>query len=110
MGIPIIDTRYTPDSKRWQWKKEHLERIQGLTYHWIQELGNLKYKEALTGKFTEQVIEIKDIDVGIQKLADVLKRHGKACLLCACADKNRCHRRIVAQEAKNQLGVNVVHI
>lgn len=110
MHIPLVDTRYTPDSKRWEWKREHLEQIQGLNYHWIQELGNTNYKAALTGKFTEADIQIKDIDTGIQKLASVLNRYGKACLLCACSDKNRCHRSIVASEAVKRLGVKVTHI
>lgn len=111
MGIPIVDTRYKPESKHMQWWKSTLEEdTPGLVYYWIQDLGNVNYKAALTGNFTEQDIRIKDIDAGIQDLADILKRHGKACLLCACSDKNRCHRSIVAKEAEKRLGVKVTHI
>jgi uncharacterized protein (DUF488 family) len=110
LGVPLIDTRYKPESKHWQWGKEHLETIPGLTYYWVQSLGNVNYKAALTGNFTEQDIRIKDIDSGIQKLADVLKRHGKACLLCACSNKNLCHRSTVAKEAETRLGVKTTHI
>jgi len=41
LGIPIIDTRYHPESNHRQWTKEYLETIPGLTYHWIQDLGNI---------------------------------------------------------------------
>ena len=110
MGIPLVDTRYNPDSKRWQWKKEHLETVPGLNYQWVQDLGNLNYKAALAGNFTEADIKIKDIDRGLNQLADTLEKYGKACLLCACSDKTRCHRAIIAQEAVKRLGVKIVHI
>jgi uncharacterized protein (DUF488 family) len=110
MGIPVVDTRYNPESKHHQWTKGHLETIPGLNYHWIQELGNINYKAALTGDFTEADIRIKDIDAGIYQLANVLNAHGKACLLCACSSKNRCHRSTVAKEAVDRLGVKIIHI
>lgn len=110
MGIPLVDVRHTPESKHPQWTKESLEQIQGISYYWIQDLGNVNYKAALTGNFTEADIRIKDIDEGISQLADVLKKHGKACLLCACSNKNLCHRSTVAKEAMNRLGVKVTHI
>jgi uncharacterized protein (DUF488 family) len=110
MGIPIVDVRHTPDSRKKRWTKEHLETIPGLTYHWIQDLGNLNYKAALTGNFTEADIQIKDMDAGISQLVDVLSKHGKACLLCACSSRTRCHRSIVAKEAETRLDVKVTHI
>lgn len=110
MHIPLVDTRYNPVSKHYRWTKEHLETIQELSYHWIRALGNINYKAALTGKFTEQDIKIKDIDAGINQLADILIEHGRACLLCACSDRNRCHRSIVAKEAEKRLGVKITHI
>ena len=111
MGIPLVDVRYNPDSKRMQWWKSTLEEdTPGLVYYWIQDLGNVNYRAALTGNFTEADIRIKDIDAGIQKLASILDRHGKACLLCACCDKNRCHRSVVADEAVRRLDVRVTHI
>jgi uncharacterized protein (DUF488 family) len=110
LGVPLVDTRYNPDSRHWEWTKSALEVKHDLTYYWIQELGNINYKSALTGKFTEQDIQIKDIETGMRKLASILKRHGKACLLCACSDKNRCHRSVVAKEVEKRLGVKVTHI
>ncbi len=110
MSIPLIDVRHTPDSKHQQWRKEHLEQVQGLTCYWIQDLGNLNYKAALTGDFTESDIRIKDIDAGTNQLADLLSEHGKACLLCACSSRTRCHRSVVAREAETRLGVKVAHI
>lgn len=111
MGIPLVDVRYKPDSKRMQWWKSTLEEdTPGLVYYWIQDLGNVNYKAALTGNFTETDIKIKDIDTGISQLADILEKHNKACLLCACSDRNRCHRSIVAMEAEKRLRAKITHI
>jgi uncharacterized protein (DUF488 family) len=110
LGIPLIDVRYNPDSKRWQWTKDVLESKAGLIYHWVQNLGNLNYKAAINGHFTESDIQIKDIDAGLTQLAEILSKYSKACLLCACADKSRCHRSVVACEAVIKLGVKIVHI
>jgi len=110
MRIPLVDTRYSPESRHWQWTKDALEGKQDIIYYWIQELGNLNYKAALTGNFTEADIQIKNIDVGINQLADILNEHRHACLLCACSDKNRCHRSVVAREAEKRLGVKITHI
>jgi hypothetical protein len=86
-----------------------LEAKRGLLYYWMQELGNVNYKVALNGKFSERDIQIKDMDAGISELADVLDKYGKACLLCACTRKN-CHRFTVASEAEKRLGTKVIHI
>ena len=50
------------------------------------------------------------MDRGLDLLVAVLNKYGRACLLCACADKNHCHRSVVAAEAEKRLGVKVVHI
>ena len=103
MGIPVVDTRFRPTSKHPEWRKEYLEKIQRISYYWIQDLGNVNYKNE------EPDIQIKNMDAGIQMLADILERHGKACLLCACASK-RCHRFVVAEESVRRLGVRIAHI
>jgi uncharacterized protein (DUF488 family) len=109
MNIPVVDTRYNPTSKHPEWRKEHLDQMVGIAYYWVQDLGNLTYKEALNGRVEELDIKIKDIDAGINQLANILDKHGKACLLCACASK-KCHRFIVAEEAVKRLDVRVTHI
>lgn len=104
MGIPVVDTRYNPASKHPEWRKEYLEKVEGLAYYWVGALGNVNYKSK------EPNIQIKDMGTGINQLADILSKHGKACLLCACASRSRCHRSVVAEEAVKRLGLKVVHI
>jgi uncharacterized protein (DUF488 family) len=110
LSIPLVDIRYNPSSKHAMWLQEVLKAKLGGNYYWLQALGNVNYKKALNGSFTEADIAIKNIDAGLSQLAEILKRHGKACLLCACADKTRCHRSVVAREAEARLGCKIVHI
>lgn len=107
---PIIDVRYNPTSKRYEWKQETLRASLGALYMWIQELGNEWYKQALTGKFTEPHIKLSSPEQGIAKLKSVLDAHGRAAIFCACANKTACHRIAVADLAKDSLAVQVIHL
>src|SRR5437667_4608231 len=43
-GVLLIDTRYTPYSRLWQWRREALEAQYGKRYRWAGKyLGNLNY-------------------------------------------------------------------
>jgi hypothetical protein len=69
---PIIDIRFHPESKRYQWKKEALQKKLGTQYTWLQELGNEWYKQALTGAYTEPHIKLHAPDEGMVKLQNIL--------------------------------------
>jgi hypothetical protein len=82
---PVVDIRYKPTSRHWQYNQEMLSRRDGILYYWIEELGNEWYKQALTGRYSEPRIKLHDQNVGLGKLKAILDQHGKAALLCACA-------------------------
>jgi uncharacterized protein (DUF488 family) len=107
---PIVDVRFSPTSKRWQWQHEALVASLGDSYTWIKELGNELYKEAITGKFNEPHIKISSPETGLAKLNEILEIKGRAAIFCACANKTQCHRIEVARLAKEQLKVRVIHL
>lgn len=107
---PIVDVRYSPTSKRWEWTQEALSERLSWQYVWIQSLGNELYKEALSGKFTEPYIKLHAPDSGLARLKEVLDEHGRAAIFCACSNKAACHRMMVAELARKAYGVKVVHL
>lgn len=108
--MPLVDIRFVPQSKRYQWNKDVLETTYGDRYHWVQELGNTLYREALTSTFTEPKIELYKPKEGLEMLMDILEEHGHAAIFCACSNYERCHRAVVAKMAKDQYGVKIVHL
>jgi uncharacterized protein (DUF488 family) len=110
VGTPIVDVRFNPSSKRWQWNYDALVVSLGDRYTWIRELGNENYKEALSGKFTEPRIKISSPETGLAKLNEILEIKGRAAIFCACANKTQCHRIEVARLAKEHLKVRVIHL
>jgi uncharacterized protein (DUF488 family) len=108
---PIVDVRYNPTSKRWEWTQEALRAKLGTLYIWIEELGNENYRAALSGKFTEPHIKLHAPERGIARLQTVLDERDRAAIFCACANKNTCHRMSVAALAQEQIpGLKVVHL
>lgn len=111
LRIPLVDIRFNPTSKRWEWTQDSLQSRLASLYTWIPELGNELYKGALTGKFTEPRIKLHAPDTGLVRLkGEVLDKYGRAAIFCACANKTTCHRMTVAGLAQEQLGVKVVHL
>jgi uncharacterized protein (DUF488 family) len=106
--FPFVDVRFNPNDGKWQWKREYLRQQPGMRYHWIKNLGNAKYQASIQS--AEPIIEIVDMDAGLEELAPILDEHGRAAIFCACANGKRCHRMHVALAARERLGVQVVHL
>jgi hypothetical protein len=107
---PVVDIRYKPCSRHWQYNQDVLSCRSNLLYYWIEELGNEHYKEALTGRYSEPRIKLHNARAGLVRLKAILDQHGKAALLCACASPATCHRRMVADLAAKHLGCHVIHL
>jgi uncharacterized protein (DUF488 family) len=107
--FPFVDVRNNPDDGKWEWKREYLRQQQSrMLYYWIKNLGNAKYQASMQS--VEPIIEIVDMDSGLEELAPILEEHGRAAIFCACANGKRCHRMHVALAARERLGVQVVHL
>lgn len=94
----VVDVRFKPHSSHWEWTQAALRDSLGSLYHHIPDLGNEPYKEALTGQFSEPRIKLHDVDRGLKQLKDILDRHRRAAIFCACTGKT-CHRFEVATQA-----------
>lgn len=106
---PVVDIRFEPTSRRYEWTREALENNNELNYFWIKALGNELYKEAINGKFQEPRVKIHDAEKGIEELGKIIDRYKRAAIFCACNNKT-CHRFMVAKMAEEKLKVKVVHL
>ena len=102
---PLVDIRKSPTSKRVEWTQDMLKQEPGLFYSWLPDLGNDNYSSRGAAP-----IAIHDMECGLVELERLLSLHGRACLMCACAFPDECHRQIVADEAARRFGLSVVHL
>lgn len=103
--VLIIDIRYYPSS-RWrpEWSRKRLMERFAPNYCHIRELGNVNYRSS------ELPIELLDAKIGISQIASLLQEGRDICLLCACSDWRKCHRRVVAELLENEVvGIRAVH-
>jgi uncharacterized protein (DUF488 family) len=102
LGALVLDIRYSPRSRVGQWTGTELNRLLGLRYRHLPELGNVNYKEG-------GPIEINMPTVGVQQVVSILNTQ-PAILLCACPDVDTCHRKIVAEMMQAKCGCEVIHL
>ena len=92
----VVDIRLVPQSRFFPaWRKSNLEKVFGDRYRHVKELGNTKFKE--------KRIAINDLDAGLEVIMQI---EGDVILLCACKDRNFCHRKIIG-EALEERGFSV---
>ncbi len=110
LGVPLVDIRYKANSRRWQYGGTVLKQRLGDLYYHIPELGNEWYKEALTGAWKEPHIKLSDPEVGLARLKLILDANGRAAIFCACSSNKTCHRRLVAEMARERFSLTVIHL
>lgn len=110
LRTPIVDVRYNPASRKWQYTQDAMMARDNIIYHHIPALGNELYKEALSGKFTEPHIRLHNQERGLAMLKYILDQYGRCAIFCACSNKTACHRIMVADLAREEFGVKVVHL
>jgi hypothetical protein len=95
----LIDTRLVP-SCRWdsRWQRSELEQRYKQRYQWKGKLlGNIHhYDPALP-------VQLANEEAGISWLVSWLERGVTLILLCACADYERCHRKVIYEKVKAQM-------
>ncbi len=96
----LVDTRLSPWC-RWSmlWQRDRLAARYGEHYRWVgQLLGNVNHDQP--GK----PIALANEAVGIPLLCRWLEQDITLILLCACADYERCHRKVIYEKVKAQMG------
>lgn len=92
-----VDIRLVPRSRRPEWNRSRLVRALGDRYHHVRHLGNLNYRSG-------GAIQLSDAAKGIDEVAELLPR-GPVVLICACRQRNGCHRDTVAALLSKSLQV-----
>ncbi len=105
LKTPLVDIRKSPHSERFEWDQDMLKSEKGLLYFWLEDLGN-----DLFGHHNGD-IQIHNLDAGMVSLSSLLDTYGRACILCACASPDGCHRLTVSDEAERRFpGLRVTHL
>ncbi|WP_169976874.1 DUF488 domain-containing protein [Tautonia rosea] len=72
----------------------------GIAYEWIVELGNPQRQDPSMAVLRAHLADPSGdwpVHRGLARLADRVRQPGAVvCLLCACAEANRCHRTVIA--------------
>lgn len=94
----VIDVRFSPYSRNPAWNKLSLQRKLVERYVHVAELGNINYRD------WSAEIEIKDLAGGLRYVEHHLQ-HNDIILLCACKDRETCHRKLIADACAETLGL-----
>lgn len=105
-GALLVDIRYSPRSRRPEWRTAALAGLWGEDvaqhYVWWRELGNVNYKNG-------GPIVLADPELALIPAATLL--HWRPIvLLCACRDVATCHRLTAADYLSQALGAPVEHL
>lgn len=87
----LADIRFAPHSRHLEWRKNYLTLLLKHRYRHVSHLGNRNYK---TGG-----IQIHNLELGIRLLESW---ETNVILMCACAELENCHRRVVKSELEKR--------
>jgi Protein of unknown function, DUF488. len=83
----LADIRFAPTSRHLEWRKTYLALLLKNRYRHVPALGNRLYKS--------DGVQIHNMELGIRL---VESWNTNVILLCACAELEKCHRRLVKDE------------
>lgn len=99
----LLDIRYSPYSKRPEWRGESLKALLGRArYSHIKTLGNRNYRG-------DGPIVLDAPEAAIETVTRLLAQH-PVVLLCACRDAATCHRSNAAEFLSERLGAPIEHL
>ena len=101
-GATIIDIRFSPFSRNPVWIKSKMQKVLGKHYVHNQSLGNVNYK--IPGMENVKFLDEKN---GLKTIESYLKT-GPVIVMCACKDRNHCHRLLAVQKYEAITGVKSI--
>jgi len=101
LGALLVDVRYRRSSRRPGFGGRQLAERLGGSYCWIRQWGNKNYRSG--------PVELVDFEAGVRLLAEQVAGR-PVILMCACADVERCHRKVVAERLAAHTGARVIHL
>jgi hypothetical protein len=81
----VVDVRLKPWSQQEEWRGQNLKGRFRARYVWIEEWGNLRYKDG-------PPVAISDWDAGLKLLRWLQLGTRVVVLLCGCRNEATCHR------------------
>ncbi len=97
LGAVVVDIRFKPLSRLPMWRQSAMVRYFGANYLWCQDWGSPNFKNGPPHTML-------DLDAGWE----LVSRIGlPVILLCACRDKETCHRRPLSEWLIRQHGIVV---
>jgi hypothetical protein len=102
LDATLVDIRYSPNSRDPQWRQRALKEKLGFRYFHCRDLGNAVYKQGGS-------IEFVDLPRGIATLARLLQAKN-VIVLCACWNRETCHRAKIAEAFERVYGQKSIHL
>lgn len=87
----LADIRFAPHSRHLEWRKNYLTLLLKRRYRHVPSLGNRQYKEG--------GIQIHNLELGLRLIESW---NENVVLMCACAELENCHRRVVKSELEKR--------
>lgn len=97
----LIDVRRFPTSRFEHFKRENLEKLEGINYCHLSGLGGYR------GGY-EKYMRSREFKEAFEELLSLVEK-GNAAIMCAERLFFRCHRRFVSDELVKR-GIKVIHI
>lgn len=88
-GAVVVDVRLKPFSRDPTWRRAALERALGEQYRWVEDLGNLNYRNG-------GPVRLKDEAAGLAIVRALASRR-PLILMCVCVNLEHCHRKAVIE-------------
>jgi len=98
----LVDVRMSPRSRNPAFSGRRLAERLGDRYRHVRGLGNTNYRGG--------EIVLHDWDGGLKELQALTSGGRAVVLMCACADVNVCHRKVVAERLAELWSAEVVHL
>jgi uncharacterized protein (DUF488 family) len=90
----VVDVRFYPHTLLPFWDIDFLKTSLKHQYLHLKEFGNKEFRNE--GEFI-----IADIESGVEKMVELAREWDTFILLCACQDREKCHRKLVAERLEN---------
>jgi hypothetical protein len=100
----VVDIRFSARSRNPMWNSDHLRMLLDNRYYHERGLGNVNYK--IPGM---ENVKFADLEKGMSNIGRILERFS-VIVMCACKDRNHCHRLLAVQEFEKRYGVASISI
>jgi uncharacterized protein (DUF488 family) len=96
----VVDIRFSARSRNPVWNSGNLRYVLDNRYYHERGLGNVNYR--IPGM---ENVKFADLEKGLENIGKIMDKGFSVIVMCACKDRERCHRLLVVQEFEKRHGV-----